>query len=305
VTSSGSGDSGEVKREAVSVSADSDSAPEPAPTKTSRAGRDLPAAIAVGGGLGVGLIVVLVFVPLVFIPIAAVAVAIASWEVTKRLRESDISVPRIPVILGGQAMIWLSWPFGALGGLSAFAATVLVTMVWRLLSGGLDVAPKNFLRDCAISIFVLAWLPLFGAFATLLTLSDDGGFRVLVLMIAVVCSDVGGYAAGVLFGRHAMAPAISPKKSWEGLGGSLLFSVVGCVLTVSFLLDANPLVGALLGVLVVFSSTLGDLIESQVKRELGIKDMGTMLPGHGGLMDRLDSVLPSILVAWLVLTAFV
>ncbi|MGB3770233.1 MAG: phosphatidate cytidylyltransferase [Rhodococcus sp. (in: high G+C Gram-positive bacteria)] len=289
----------------MSVSADSGSTPEPAPTKTSRAGRDLPAAVAVGGALGITLIVVLVFVPLVFVPIAAAAVAVASWEVTKRLREGDISVPRIPVIVGGQAMIWCAWPLGAMGALSAFAATVLVTMVWRLLSGGLHATPKNFLRDCAISIFVLAWLPLFGAFATLLTLEDNGGFRVLVLMIAVVCSDIGGYAAGVLFGRHPMAPAISPKKSWEGLGGSLLFSIVGCALTVTLMLHSNVLVGVLLGVLVVFSATLGDLIESQVKRELGIKDMGTMLPGHGGLMDRLDSVLPSVLVSWIVLTVFV
>lgn len=289
----------------MSEPADDGTKPQPAATKTSRAGRDLPAAIAVGAALGASLILVLVFVPLAFVPIAAGAVAIASWEVTKRLRESDISVPRIPVIIGGQAMIWLSWPFGPLGGLSAFAATVLVTMVWRLLSGGLDVAPRNYLRDCSVSVFVLAWLPLFGTFAALLTLDDDGGSRVLVLMIAVAFSDIGGYAAGVLFGRHAMAPAISPKKSWEGLGGSLLFSVVACVLTVTLLLNGSPFVGALLGVLVVFSATLGDLIESQVKRELGIKDMGTMLPGHGGLMDRLDSVLPSILVTWLVLTAFV
>lgn len=295
----------DVKRVPVSEPADDGTKPQPAATKTSRAGRDLPAAIAVGAALGASLILVLVFVPLAFVPIAAGAVAIASWEVTKRLRESDISVPRIPVIIGGQAMIWLSWPFGPLGGLSAFAATVLVTMVWRLLSGGLDVAPRNYLRDCSVSVFVLAWLPLFGTFAALLTLDDDGGSRVLVLMIAVAFSDIGGYAAGVLFGRHAMAPAISPKKSWEGLGGSLLFSVVACVLTVTLLLNGSPFVGALLGVLVVFSATLGDLIESQVKRELGIKDMGTMLPGHGGLMDRLDSVLPSILVTWLVLTAFV
>ncbi|WP_082895111.1 phosphatidate cytidylyltransferase [Rhodococcoides kroppenstedtii] len=274
-------------------------------TSTSRAGRDLPAAIAVGVALGVMLIVVLVFVPIAFVGVAAVAIAVASWEVTKRLREADIAVPRIPLILGGQAVIWLTLPLGATGAFSAFGAAVLVIMVWRLLSGGLHEPPRNYLRDCAVSIFVLSWLPLFGAFAALLCQGDDGGARVLVLMIAVVCSDVGGYAAGVLFGRHPMAPAISPKKSWEGLGGSLLLCVVGSALTVGFLLDANPLIGVLLGVLVVFSATLGDLVESQVKRDLRIKDMGTMLPGHGGLMDRLDSVLPSVLVTWLVLAAFV
>ncbi|MGU3433494.1 phosphatidate cytidylyltransferase [Actinomycetes bacterium M1A6_2h] len=286
------------------MTSDSPAPDAPAP-KTSRAGRDLPAAIAVGGTLGVMLIVVLTFVPTVFIAVAAVAVAIATWEVAKRLREGGIEVPRIPLIVGGQAVMWFAWPYGPMGAITAFTATVLVLMVWRLMGQGLSATPQNFLRDTAIAVFVLAWLPLLGAFATMLTLEDNGGFRVLVLMIAVVCSDVGGYTAGVLFGRHPMAPAISPKKSWEGLGGSLLFCIVGCLCTVTFMLHANPLIGVLLGVLVVFSSTLGDLIESQVKRDLGIKDMGTLLPGHGGIMDRLDSVLPSVFVCWLVLTALV
>jgi phosphatidate cytidylyltransferase len=286
------------------VTSDSPGPDAPA-KKASRAGRDLPAAFAVGGSLGIMLIVVLTFVPKVFVAVAAVAVAIATWEVAKRLREGGIEVPRVPLIVGGQAVMWSAWPWGPMGSISAFAATVLVMMVWRLLGQGLTKPPENFLRDTAISVFVLAWLPLLGAFATMLTLEDKGGFRVLVLMIAVVCSDVGGYAAGVLFGRHPMAPAISPKKSWEGLGGSLLFCIVGCLCTVTFMLDANPLIGVLLGVLVVFSATLGDLIESQVKRDLKIKDMGTMLPGHGGIMDRLDSVLPSVFVTWLVLTALV
>ncbi|GGG07309.1 phosphatidate cytidylyltransferase [Rhodococcoides trifolii] len=289
----------------------SDSAPLDTPehpeavAKTSRAGRDLPAAIAVGGSLGVMCIVVLVFVPKVFIGVAAVAVAIATWEVAKRLREGGIEVPRIPLIVGGQAVMWFAWPYGAMGAVTAFTATVLVMMVWQLLGRGLSAPPQNFLRDTAISVFVLAWLPLLGAFVTMLTLEDNGGFRVLVLMIAVVCSDIGGYAAGVLFGRHPMAPAISPKKSWEGLGGSLLFCIAGCLCTVTFMLHANPLIGVLLGILVVFSATLGDLIESQVKRDLKIKDMGTLLPGHGGIMDRLDSVLPSVFVTWVVLTALV
>lgn len=268
----------------------------------SRAGRNLPAALAVGLGLGASLIAILLFVPEVFIGVVSVAVAVATWEVGKRLREADVLVPRIPLILGGQAMIWLGWPFGAGGVAGAFAATVLVCMVWRLFDHGLRTAPRNFLRDTGIAVFALAWIPFLASFAVLLLLAPSGNLRVLTFMILVVCSDVGGYVAGVLFGKHPMVPAISPKKSWEGLCGSLVFAVIGGLLTVTLLLDANSMIGVLLGVGLVLVATCGDLIESQIKRDLGIKDMGTLLPGHGGIMDRLDSMLPSAFVSWLVLS---
>ncbi|MFM1726415.1 phosphatidate cytidylyltransferase [Rhodococcus sp. PAM 2766] len=271
----------------------------------SKAGRNLPAAIAVGGGLGAALILILIYAPLVWIGVVAVAMAVATWEVAKRLREADINVPLIPLLLGGQAVIWLSWPYGTTGVLGAFGGTVLVTMVWRLFDHGLAATPRNFLRDTAVAVFVAAWIPLLASFATLMVLQDNGAARVFCLMIVVVCSDVGGYAAGVFFGKHPMVPAISPKKSWEGFAGSLVGCVIGGVLAVTFILDANPLIGVLLGAALVFTATLGDLIESQVKRELGIKDMGTLLPGHGGIMDRLDSLLPSAFITWLVLTVLV
>nr|WP_203217412.1 MULTISPECIES: phosphatidate cytidylyltransferase [Nocardia] len=269
----------------------------------SRAGRNLPAALAVGFGLGLSLIAILLFVPKVFIGVVGVAVAVATWEVAKRLREADVLVPRIPLIVGGQAVFWLGWPYGASGVAGAFAATTLVCMVWRLFDHGLRSAPRNFLRDTAITIFTLAWIPLLASFATLLLLEDpNGNLRVLTFMILVVCSDVGGYVAGVLFGKHPMVPSISPKKSWEGFAGSLVFSVIGGLLTVTLLLQANSMIGVVLGIGLVLVATCGDLIESQIKRELGIKDMGTLLPGHGGIMDRLDSMLPSAFVAWLVLS---
>ena len=277
--------------------------PEEPARRQSRAGRNLPAALAVGLALGAVLIGILLFVPEVFIGVAAVSVGIATWEVAKRLREADVLVPRIPLIVGGQAVLWLGWPFGAAGVVGSFAATVLVCMVWRLFDHGLHTAPRNFLRDTAITVFTSAWIPLLASFAVLLLLEEpDGNLRVLTFMILVVCSDVGGYVAGVLFGRHPMVPAISPKKSWEGVCGSLVFTIIGGLLTVTLLLEANSMIGVVLGVGLVVVATLGDLIESQIKRELGIKDMGTMLPGHGGIMDRLDSMLPSAFVSWLVLS---
>lgn len=271
----------------------------------SKAGRNLPAAIAVGAALGVSLILILVYVPLVFIGVVAAAMAVATWEVAKRLREAGIRVPRLPLIAGGQAILWLAWPFGVQGVLAAFAATVLVCMVWRLFDHGLKATPRNFLPDTAVTVFVAAWIPLLASFAVLMVLQDDGPGRVLCLMIGVVCSDVGGYAAGSLFGKHPMVPRVSPKKSWEGFFGSLVFCVVGSIATVTLILDENPLIGLVLGVVLVVVATLGDLIESQIKRELQIKDMGTLLPGHGGIMDRLDSVLPSAFVTWLVLSLLV
>ena len=275
---------------------------EPA-KKQSRAGRNLPAALAVGFGLGIMLILVLVFVPKVFIPIVAVAMAIATWEVATRLSEADVHIPRVPILLGGQAVIWASWPWDTTGVLGAFGATALVCMIWRLFQGGWSAAPRNFLRDTAVGLFVLTWIPLFAAFAMLTVLADDGGKRILTFMITVVCSDVGGYAAGVLFGKHPMVPAISPKKSWEGFAGSLIACIVGGLLTVTLLLNGSVIAGIVLGVVLVFVATLGDLIESQVKRELGIKDMGNLLPGHGGIMDRVDSMLPAAVVSWLVFTS--
>lgn len=273
--------------------------------RTSRAGRDLPAAIGVGVGLGVMMILSLVFLPIVFVVVASVAIGIATLEVVRRLRQAQVVVPWIPLLVGGQAILWMAWRFGAIGAVGALGATVVVSLLWRLVAEGLENPPQNYLRDVSIAIFVVAWIPLLASFAVLMVNQPLGPRRVLCFLIAVVCSDVGGYVAGVLFGKHPMAPAISPKKSWEGLAGSMLLCIIGSVLSVTLILGVHSFIGIALGAVVALSASFGDLIESQVKRDLGIKDMGTMLPGHGGLMDRLDSVLPSAFVSWLVLAALV
>ena len=272
--------------------------------KTSRAGRNLPAAIAVSLLLGGIVIATLIFAPRGWLVILAIAMPIATHEVVKRLREAGYSIPLIPLLLGGQAMIWLTWPFGPAGALGAYGATVLVCLIWRLLSQGLDSQPVNYLRDVSVTIFLATWIPLFGAFGALLVYPDprEGASRVFAFMLAVVFSDVGGYAAGVLFGKHRMVPAISPKKSWEGLAGSLICGTTAAVLAVTFIAHKPWWVGIPLGIMLVITATLGDLVESQFKRDLGIKDMGTLLPGHGGLMDRIDGALPSAVATWIVLS---
>jgi phosphatidate cytidylyltransferase len=284
---------------------DTGGAPPEEPRKTSRAGRNLPAAIAVGAFLGFSVIAILLFVPRVWVAVVAVAMIVATLEVTRRLREggeNGYAIPVVPLLVGGQAMIWLTWPFGPAGALGGFGGTVVLCLIWRLLSGGLKDAPSNYLRDVSVTVFLATWIPLFGAFGVLLVYPDDGAGRVFCLMLGVVASDIGGYAAGVLFGKHPMAPAISPKKSWEGLAGSLVLGIGVSMFAVAVLLDKPAWVGIPLGIMLVITGTLGDLVESQVKRDLGIKDMGTLLPGHGGLMDRLDSVLPSAVATWIVLT---
>lgn len=275
---------------------------ETQPPKTSRAGRNLPAAIAVGVILGGGLIATLILAPRGWVAMVAVAMAVATSEVVRRLREGGYDIPLIPLLVGGQAMVWLTWPFGTVGALGGYGGTVVACLIWRLLSGGLKSQPMNYLRDVSITVFLATWIPLFGAFGALLIYPEDGWARVFALMLGVVFSDIGGYAAGVLFGKHKMVPAISPKKSWEGFAGSLICGTTGAVLAVVFLLHEPAWIGIPLGIMLVITATLGDLVESQVKRDLGIKDMGTLLPGHGGLMDRIDGVMPSAVATWIVLT---
>jgi phosphatidate cytidylyltransferase len=279
--------------------------------RTSRAGRDLPAAIAVGLSIGSVLIATLLFAPRFWVVLCSAAILIASHEVVRRLREGGYVIPVLPLLIGGQVTVWLTWPFHAAGALGGFGAMVVVCMIWRLFMqdtgrrqdpGARHPSSGNYLRDASATIFLAAWVPLFASFAALLVYPTDGAGRVFCLMITVVASDVGGYTVGVLIGRHPMVPAISPKKSWEGFAGSLLCGITAAILTATFLADKAPWVGALLGVVLVLTCTLGDLVESQVKRDLGIKDMGRLLPGHGGLMDRLDGVLPSAVAAWTVLT---
>ncbi len=272
------------------------------PKKTSRAGRDLPAAIGVGVVLGAIAIGVLLFAPIGWLPVLAVAIPIATYEVIRRLGEAGYALPVIPLLIGGQAMVWLSWPYGVAGTLGAYGGTIVVCMVWRLVGQGLREQPVNYLRDISATVLLATWVPLFASFSALLIFQEDGGVRTFIVIVTVVFADIGGYVAGVLFGKHLMVPAISPKKSWEGLGGSLVFGVAAAVLSVTLLLGKPAWVGVPLGLMLVITGVLGDLVESQVKRDLGIKDMGTLLPGHGGVMDRIDAMLPSAVAGWIVLT---
>jgi phosphatidate cytidylyltransferase len=264
--------------------------------RRSGGGRNLPAAIGVGVFLGVVIIGSLFVVKAVFLGVVLLAVLVALWELANALATAGVRLPLVPVCVGGMAMLTGAY-FGGAEVLSvALAFTMIGTMVWRLAEGS-----DGFVRDATAGVFVTAYVPLLAGFAVLMLAEDDGAWRVLTFLLVTVCSDVGGYVTGYKLGRHPMAPTISPAKSWEGFVGSVLACCLGGWLTVVYLLDGEAWVGLVLGGVVAVTATLGDLGESMIKRDLGIKDMGNLLPGHGGIMDRLDSLLMVAPVCWLLL----
>jgi len=269
------------------------------PKATGKAGRNLPAAIGVGVGLGAVIIASLLVVKVAFLGVVALAAVVALHELSVALKERGVSLPLIPVTAGGLGILAAAYFAGEGAQTAVLGLTVVAILVWRLADGA-----DGYLRDATAGVFGVVYVPFLAAFAMLLTAQDKGAEKVLLFLLLVVCNDTGGYAAGVLFGRHPMAPKISPKKSWEGLTGSVITAAVAGALWMDFVLHGKPWQGAVLGVAVVASATLGDLCESMIKRDLGIKDMGRLLPGHGGIMDRLDSLLPTAPIVYLLLQLF-
>ncbi|MEU5090798.1 phosphatidate cytidylyltransferase [Streptomyces sp. NPDC021356] len=281
-------------------------APQPAPApqapQKKSAGRDLGAAIGVGLGLGVVIIASLFVVKAVFVGVIAVAVVVGLWELTSRLQErKDIKAPLVPLAVGGAAMVVAGYVRDAEGAWVAMALTALAVLVWRMTQ-----PPEGYLKDVTAGVFAAFYVPFLATFVAMMLTASDGPFRVLTFLILTVVSDTGAYAVGWRFGRHKLAPRISPGKTREGLAGAVAFAMVAGALCMQFLIDDGAWwQGLVLGLAVAASATLGDLGESMIKRDLGIKDMGTLLPGHGGIMDRLDSLLPTAPVVWLLMVLFV
>ena len=273
---------------------------EPSGTKPSRTGRHLPTAIAVGLSLGAVVLASLIFRKEGFLAVLIVAASFGVWELRGGLAQSKINVPLLPSLVGAVAMITASFYGGGQALAVGFGLTCISMFLWRMADGLHDAV-----RDIAGGIFVAAYVPLLASFASLMLAEPDGAKRIFVFLIVAICSDVGGYAVGVVAGKHPMAPSISPKKSWEGAAGSALACVVAGIATVTIILDGTWWAGAIVGLALVVSATFGDLTESTIKRDLGIKDLGTILPGHGGIMDRMDSLLLSAPVAWALLALLI
>jgi phosphatidate cytidylyltransferase len=265
-----------------------------------RAGRNLPVAIGVGVVLG-GLVILTLFtVKATFLLYMGIALAFALTELTSALAKRDINIPAIPVAAGGAAIITCTYWLKPQDALAALGLTVVAIFAWRLPGGA-----TGYVKDMTAGVFAVAYLPFLASFVAALLVPADGPRRVLTFVILTISSDIGGYFAGITAGRHKMAPSISPKKTWEGFAGSAAACLIAGWLCVTYLLHGHPWQGVLTGAAAVLAATVGDLVESVIKRDLDIKDMGTLLPGHGGVLERLDSLLVAAPVIWFLLYLFI
>ena len=261
-----------------------------------RAGRKLLPSIGVGIFL-----IALVWLSLstyrvLFAALVAVAVLLGIREINRAFRAADINLPLWALAtasIGLSAATWL----GGVSGLAVATAIAFPCLLIILLPRGTE----NFVRTASASTLALIYLPFLAGFLILLARPHNGLERVMTLVVLVGCNDTFAYLTGVLIGKHPLAPKISPKKTIEGLIGSLIFTVTGGAVAFNYILGLDWWLGAIAGILTVFTATSGDLIESALKRDMAIKDMGTLLPGHGGIMDRLDSVLFAAPSLWLAL----
>ena len=268
--------------------------------RPSRAGRNLPVAIVVGIGLGALVIACLFWRKELFLVLATVSVSYGTWEIVSAMRARGRAVPALPAVLGCVAQMVAAY-FGGTAALAvAFLLTGALVVMWRGAEG-----VERAASDVTGGFLVAAYPALLGGIAMLMLAAADGAWRAFTFVAVTVASDVGGYAVGVLFGKHPIAPAISPKKSWEGFAGSVLLCMIAGAMCVVWGLHGPWWAGVILGALMAPAATIGDFAESAIKRDLGVKDMSSLLPGHGGLMDRLDSLVVAAPVAWVVMALLV
>ncbi|KGN31898.1 phosphatidate cytidylyltransferase [Knoellia sinensis KCTC 19936] len=261
-----------------------------------KAGRNLPAAIGVGVALAGLVIASLAFRREAFLVVLIGALWIGAWEMRRAVRRAGIDVPIVPVVIGTISMVLAAYFRGPEALVLTFGLTAIGITIWRVADG-----LEGAVRDISGALFVALYPAFLGGFAALLLIPDDGHLRIIYFVLVTAASDIGGYAFGVFLGKHPMAPSLSPKKSWEGFGGSVFTCAVVGAVGLAMLLDGVWWKGAVIGVVVAAAATIGDLIESSIKRDLGVKDMGSLLPGHGGLMDRLDSLVVCLPVVWALL----
>jgi phosphatidate cytidylyltransferase len=261
-----------------------------------RAGRKLLPSIGVGIFL-----IALVWLSLstyrvLFAALVAVAVLLGIREINRAFRATDIHLPLWALATASIGLAVATW-LGGVSGLAVATAIAFPCLLIILLPRGTE----NFVRTASASTLALIYLPFLAGFLILLARPHNGLERVMTLVVLVGCNDTFAYLTGVLIGKHPLAPKISPKKTIEGLIGSVIFTVIGGAVAFNYILGLDWWLGAIAGILTVFTATSGDLIESALKRDMAIKDMGTLLPGHGGIMDRLDSVLFAAPALWLAL----
>ena len=261
-----------------------------------KAGRKLGPSIIVSLSLVALIWFALAYHREVFAVVVAVAVLLGIREIVRAFRVRGIYISVVSLAAGAVALTYATWNGGA-AGLAIATAIAIPLLLIQLLTKG----PEGFVQSATATTFSLLYLPFLGGFLILLAKPSTGLERVMTFVVLVGCNDTFGYIVGVLLGKHPLVPLISPKKSWEGLIGSLVFTVIGGAFAFKYIMDMHWWIGGIVGLMIVFTATCGDLIESAMKRDLHLKDMGTLLPGHGGVLDRLDSVLISAPALWLAL----
>lgn len=266
-----------------------------------RAGRNLFLAIGTGVLLGGVFVGSLLLNQAIFVALVAVIVAIALLELASAFRGSGRRVPRFGAMIGGVVVIAGAYWQGAQGMLLGLVLASLLLTAWRLIEGLVprwEVPPKTLLRDIFSGLFSLVYVAFLAGFTVLLVREPGGEWWVFTLVLVVVSVDIGAYAAGITLGKHKMTPRISPNKTWEGFAGAAVAACVTATLMTTLVLGQPWWFGVIMGVLLLLSATGGDLTESLIKRNLGVKDMSSWIPGHGGFLDRLDSILPSAAVVF-------
>jgi len=261
-----------------------------------RAGRKLGPSIIVSLSLIALIWFALAYHREIFAVVVVVAVLFGIREIVRAFGARDIYISVVSLAAGALGLTYATWN-GGVAGLAIATAIAIPLLLIQLLTKG----PEGFVQSATATTFSLLYLPFLAGFLILLARPNNGLERVMTFVVLVGCNDTFGYAVGVLLGKHPLVPTISPKKSWEGLIGSLVFTVVGGSLSFAYILSMDWWIGAVVGLMIVFTATCGDLIESAMKRDLQLKDMGSLLPGHGGILDRLDSVLISAPALWLAL----
>jgi len=272
-----------------------------------RTGRPLLRAILVGLVLGGAVLVSLVLVKELYMVFAAILVGFTSFELASALRFAGRDVPRVPTVIAALAVVPASFYWLASGHWLVTLAGVLAITVWRLVEmirPQHRVSGMDLLKDLGAGAFIMAYVAFMAGFTVLLTAQEGGQWWTLAFLIVVVAVDTGAYATGLTFGKHKMAPLISPGKTWEGFAGSAGAAILAGVLVSIFMLQQPWWVGVIFGVVLLGTATLGDLAESLIKRDLGIKDISTWLPGHGGFLDRVDSSLLSGAAAYALFLIF-
>jgi len=272
-----------------------------------RAGRNLPLAIGFGLVLGVSMLLSLILVKSFFMIVAAALLAFTAFELASALWFAGRYVPRVPTVIAAVAIVPAAFYFGASGAWLVFLGGVLLVGLWRAVEQvrpSRRGTPLEFWKDLGAGTLVQAYVPFLGSFAVVMAAQDGGEWWTLAFLLIVISTDTGAYASGLLFGKHPMAPRISPKKTWEGFAGSVLVALIVGVVLALFMLGQPWWFGLIFGITMVATATLGDLTESLIKRDLGIKDISTWLPGHGGFLDRLDSVLPSAIATYALFLIF-